>query len=238
MTKLEEVLYEKVRMVMSGWDEEGIYAVSFFVEANMAYEYGGYYNVSAFSVGYNTEADCENAGIHSERRWNYAFWRHDNTPILEPEDESPEMKLLFDWYKEIGLENIGQWNEETGDPVGYPELVQQVANVARRFQEEGFLKKKFGRSIPIIVHDLEYVDCTREATAYANPNGEAEDFFPAWESEPADNAAPGAIPDMAKNILRDPAMLEKLLKASPWTPREYMMDMLKELSEQGNGNER
>ena len=183
MTNLEQVLYEKVKGIMSTWDEEDIYAVSFFVEANEMLSFREYDNVSQFCISYNTETDCEGAGIHSEERWNYAFWRQDECPIIEADDNCPEMQLLFDWYREQGIENIG---EETDDwengPVGYQELVSLTTKVARRLQDEGFLKEKFGRPIPIIIHDLEYCPCTLEATEYANPNGEAADFlFGNWE---------------------------------------------------------
>lgn len=49
--------------------------------------------------------------------------------------------------------------------------------VANRLQSEGVVKNKFGKSIPIIVHGLEYAWYDIEATKHANPNGEAENFF-------------------------------------------------------------
>ena len=233
MGKLEETLYQKIKSGMSAWDEEGIYAVSFFVYANMAFHYRDYWNVPSFAISYNTEDDCKGAGRHSEERWNYAFWLQDETPILEPEDNSAEMKLLFDWYEELGLENIGEQDELHPDPVGYPELVALIARVARRFQEEGFLKAKFGHSIPIIIHDLEYVDCIWEATSYANPNGEAADFLERkWQS--IESCLPicmpiSATPALARDILLDEAKLKKLLAASPCLSEEYLKDMLKQI---------
>ena len=166
-----------------------------------------------------------------KKRWNYAFWRQAETPIIEPEEDSAEMKLLFDWYRELGLENIGFQSEEQPDPVGYPELVRLIAKVARRIQEEGFLKARFGREIPILIHDLEYADCVMEATAYANPNGEAADFLQGnWNS--AEDGLP--FPDvtqMAREILADKSKLERLLTVSPGLPKAYVRMMLGRIGE-------
>ena len=52
-----------------------------------------------------------------------------------------------------------------------------VANAARQLQEEGYLREKYGRPIPIIGHDREYCDDVFEATRIANPNGEAAAFL-------------------------------------------------------------
>lgn len=230
--RLEDVLYNKVMGAMSRWNEEDIYAVSFFVETNLAFSYDGYYNVPAFSVSFNTEADCDGAGPHDEKRWNYAFWRQEETPIIEPEEDSAEMKLLFDWYRELGLENIGFQSEEQPDPVGYPELVRLIAKVARRIQEEGFLKARFGREIPILIHDLEYADCVMEATAYANPNGEAADFLKGNWNSAEDGLSFPDVTQMAREILADKSKLERLLAVSPSLPEEYVRMMLSQIGEQ------
>lgn len=177
MIQMEEILYTRVKGIMDTWDEEGIYAVSFFVYSNEAYCYGEYDNVTEFHISYNTESDCHGAGRNSERRWNYAYWRQNDSPIISSWRLTAETHQLFDWYKEQGITNIGQEPEDADCPVGYEELLGLVAKVARRLQEEGFLREKFGRAIPIIIHDLEYIPLVIEATQYANPNGEAEDFL-------------------------------------------------------------
>lgn len=232
MGNLEHILYQKILSVMSTWDEEDIYAVSFFVYSNEVFSFRDYFNVPSFSVSYNTESDCGGAGPHSEERWNYAYWRQDETPIIEPDDDSPEMLLLFDWYREQGIEDIGYEDKNCPDgPVGYPELVDLAAKIARRFQEEGFLKKKFGRPIPIIIHDLEYVDCTLKATEYANPNGEASDFLHgSWRSAVPTVGPFPSVGNLVSDILNDPEKQAKLFAASPRIPQEYMMEMLKKLS--------
>lgn len=178
MIDMVQIIKNRAKEIMSVWDEADIYAISFFVYSNGAYTYGEFENVSEFHISYNTESDCPGAGKRSEERWNYAYWRQDTTPIIDPYAPTPETKLLFDWYRELGLENIGYEDEESEHgPVGYYELLMAAANAARQLQEEGFLREKFGRPIPIIVHDLEYCGDVFEATRIANPNGEAADFL-------------------------------------------------------------
>jgi len=185
----KQYLYQKTKSTISKWDEEGIYAISFFVYSNELIKYQQYENISMFAISYNTEEDCGHASSHNEARWNYAFWRQNVTPIIDPYDENNEgTKLLFEWYEENGIDNIG-FEDSYGDydengrciakgPIGYYELLTLVSEVARQLQIEGFVAEKFGK-IPIIVHDLEYPWYAEEATANANPNGEANTFLEA-----------------------------------------------------------
>ena len=229
MIAMEDILYEKAMDVMSTWVEKDIYAVSFFVESNGTFWFRDRCNVSRFAISYNCESDCEGAGIHSEKRWNYAFWRQNEHVIIEPDDDSPEMQLLFDWYQENGIENIGEETVDWGNsPVGYKELVDLVARVARRIQEEGFLKKKFGRPIPIIIHDLEYMECTWKATEHANPNGEAKDFLHGnWESDYPESGLLPPVKEFMAGLLNDPEKREQMYSSMPHIPKEKLDEVLK-----------
>ena len=103
MTDMVQIIKNRAKEIMSRWYEEDIYAVSFFVYANGAYTYGGFENVSEFHISYNAESDCPGVGQRSEERWNYAYWRQDTAPVINPYAPTPETKLLFDWYREQGL---------------------------------------------------------------------------------------------------------------------------------------
>ncbi|MGN0808722.1 MAG: hypothetical protein ACI4NQ_02010 [Christensenellales bacterium] len=98
--------------------------------------------------------------------------------------------LLFDWYEEQGIVNIGEEDENCYDedcnyigkgPVGHYELLQLVSEVAKRLQQEGFLEDKFGKKLPIIIHGLEYAWYDIEATKIANINGEVDTFLEAMK---------------------------------------------------------
>ena len=185
--EIKEVLLRKVRNIMEGWEDHGIYAVSFWVDFNEDNTFRGVSNVSEWMVSCNREEDCEDAGPLDEEHWNYAFWNQEEEPVITASDDDPEMALLFDWYHQQGLTHIGSESED-GDydeemnyvgkgPEGHYQLLMLAAEVARRLQEEGFLEKRFHKKIPIIVHGLEYAWYDLEATKLANPHGEAEAFL-------------------------------------------------------------
>lgn len=191
MIDLQAYLEKKLRDVISTWTETDIYAISFFVYSNEAFVYKGHSNVTEFCVSYNTENDCVGTGELSEERWNYAFWRQNETPIIEANNENEGMRILFEWYEENGIDNIGYENYDScynndmqyigKGPVGYYELLLEITAVAKKLQDSGFIKSKFGKPIPIIIHDLEYPWYIIEATKKANSNGEANMFFAAMK---------------------------------------------------------
>lgn len=191
MIDLQAYLEKKVCDIISTWDEEDIYVISFFVYSNEAYEYNGYSNITKFSVSYNTENDCNGAGELSEERWNYAFWRKNEIPVIDTDNENEGIKILFDWYKEKGINNIGYedynacYDNEMKyigkGPVGYYELLSEITVVAKKLQESGFINNKFGRKLPIIIHDLDYPWYIIEANKKVNLNGEADLFFTAMK---------------------------------------------------------
>ncbi len=191
MIDLQAYLEKILCNIISTWKEKEIYAISFFVYSNEAYEYNEFSNITNFCVSYNTESDCNGADEFSEERWNYAFWRQDETPIIEADDENEGIKILFDWYAENGINNIGyedydncydsEMNYIGKGPVGYYELLLEVSAVAKKLQNSGFIEGHFGKQIPIIIHDLDYSWYVFEATKEANPHGEADVFFEAMK---------------------------------------------------------
>ena len=191
MINLQEYLENKLIDIISAWDEDDIYAISFFVYSNEAHEYNGCSNVTYFSVSYNTERDCNGASEFSEERWNYAFWRQEEIPIINADCENEGIKILFDWYKEKGITDIGYEDRDNcydsemryvgKGPIGFYELLSEITNVAKKMQDSGFIKNKFGISIPIIIHDLEYPWYIIEATKKANLHGEADVFLTAMK---------------------------------------------------------
>jgi hypothetical protein len=186
--ELEVYLYNKILPHIQSWKDQDIYAISFFVYSNEAYVFKGIANFSEFSIGYNTERDCNFASQFSEERWNFAFWNQNMIEIIRADDNDEGANALMDWYQEKGLADIG-WEDEDAmfdehmryigkGPNGYYELLFAVAAVARRLQLEGAIRAQFGR-IPIIVHDLEYPWYVEKATECANPGGEAKTFLEA-----------------------------------------------------------
>lgn len=54
---LEKYLYERVLPILLGWNEEGIYAISFYVDTNDSNEFQGICDFPEFSICYNTEKE-------------------------------------------------------------------------------------------------------------------------------------------------------------------------------------
>lgn len=188
----EKCLYDKVKSEILKWNEEDIYAISFFVESNEAYVYNDFVNVTMWAISYNSEDDCDGAGELDEERWNYAFWRQNETMIIDVDVPNVYTDALFEWYTEKGVTNIGEENEDDiydenmnyigKGPVGHYELLQIAADVAEKLQKEGVVKEHFGKDIPIIIHGLEYAWYDLEATEKANPDGQADIFFKAMKN--------------------------------------------------------
>ncbi|MBT2659218.1 hypothetical protein J7E81_29140 [Bacillus sp. ISL-18] len=103
MIDLTDYLYNKIEPIIESWDDEGIYALSFFVHTNEALE-----NIPTFAISYNTEEDCEHSSQLSGQRWNYAFWRQDEIEIIGDEESTT---ILLQWYKENGIKDIGYEDE-------------------------------------------------------------------------------------------------------------------------------
>lgn len=190
MIDITEKIYTRIRSVIDTWSEPDIYAISFFVYSNESYRYKDFSNVSYFAVSYNTEAYCNGAGEYDEERWNYAFWKQNETPVINPDEPDGLTHLLFRWYEENGITDIGYEDYNCYDsehnyvgkgPVGHYELLGIASEVSRRLSEEGYIEKHFGKKMPIIIHGLEYAWYDIEATKKANPNGEAETFIKAMK---------------------------------------------------------
>lgn len=56
-------------------------------------------------------------------------------------------------------------------------MLWEIAAVARKLQDSGFVVRQFGRPIPILIHDLEYSWYTLETTRKASPRRKATLFF-------------------------------------------------------------
>lgn len=174
---MAEVLEGRVKAAMAGWDAEGIYAASLYAEA-----FRDNPCTPAVTLSYNTEAHAAaeaQASSPEEARWNYAFWPQ------EPElyfgearpwgevDDSPE--IVERWVRESGFpfytyeemfDGPGA-DDEAADGVAAAFMLE-LAAVVRDLHASGFVRGKFGRDIPVLVHGLEYSDADAELNLWAN----------------------------------------------------------------------
>jgi hypothetical protein len=55
-------------------------------------------------------------------------------------------------------------------------FVNICVRVSRRLHKSGIVRQKFGKEIPVIIHELEYYDQIAQQTSAANPAGLADEF--------------------------------------------------------------
>lgn len=190
---LIQYLYDRALPIVQSLEPEAdAYAISFFVYANGAYLYRGYENIVSFEIGTVTDRSVDFAEPQTEDYWIFCYPDNEQA-ILKPANQSdahPELHhcdgldFLFSWYAENNVTNLGNYSlctDPQGNKVqfetGFPEVLYAVSQVARRLQQEGIVKRQFGRTLPIRIHGRGDDICYREATRVANPNGEADAFF-------------------------------------------------------------
>lgn len=185
---MEKYLYEIIKKTMIEMDlPDDTCAISFLVNANEMHRYGKYANLPEFVINYSTKSDLEDAD--EEEKWNCPLWESDHEVwIIDYEEtENANVDALLKWLLDTGIENIGEEDFENGydstgnyigkGPEGCYELTMLVSKIAKRLQEEGFLKEQVGKEIPIIICDYEFTWYVIEATQNANPDYLIEEYI-------------------------------------------------------------
>jgi hypothetical protein len=157
-----------------------IYTLSFYVGDDPDYTYeeteeAGEYGTITLTLGYNTTEQLEkctppNQGIWcmasdaGEAKWNYAFWLQNVLCVIGKKD----------------TESAAQRDKFVASIIPGFDVKQEFVNIfvriSRQLHQEGVIENKFGRAIPVIIHELEYYDQIAQQTSAANPNGIAEEF--------------------------------------------------------------
>ncbi len=184
--------YDKLAKAINDIPEEiatDIYALSFF-----HYAEDDDTRFPCIEISYNTQAQyiqqLPNASHEAEAKWNYAFWLQETiTKIGGATDE-----LLQNWFKISPYYYSAAENEaaeedddlfdrllELGENFE-TEFIEQVINLTRKLFKEKVIEKKFGKDIPVIIHELEYYDQPITWTQKANKPGLIEEFIAAFES--------------------------------------------------------
>lgn len=127
-------------------------------------------------VGFNTEGavgrELGNACDPDEARWNSAFWLQSDLGILCDSWSDPGGAALRDeWVRDRRLE------PDVHSP-GYVtrSFVGLLERVVRSLHQDGVIASLFGRSIPVLIHELEYYAEIAEQNQRANPDGLAGAF--------------------------------------------------------------
>ena len=160
MTMKKKILH-LIEQKISQWQEEDIYAISLYV-----YDEEDDPCRPMVVLGYNTERQVQKstpeASDEQEARWNYAFWLQNEEMCWGQGDTAEDVK---EWITEQDL-----WDSE--DEIA-PKFIELLVAIVQEIHASGLLKDKFGREIPILIHELEYYE--KIARQNIEANGEALD---------------------------------------------------------------
>lgn len=181
MVNLAEIIFNQMKPVIESWEESDIYAISFFV-----YDDDDDERRPTLTVGYNTESyfrdSIKIASDAYEARWNFAFWPRNEEYYF---GSGASADLIQDWICENGYDKLEDLDEPAYDengryigkgPVITQMFVAQLILVSKKLHNEGIIERKFGKPIPIIIHESEYYDAIADETREANPVGVADEF--------------------------------------------------------------
>lgn len=189
--KFLEFSYEKLKNAINKIpDEEAkdIYALSFYFYAE---DDDSRYPTIEFS--YNTSQqyanETQNASSETEAKWNYAFWLQEEIEKIGGEED----KLLAKWFKETPHYYSEKENEKAEDDDELfdrllekgekfeTEFVNEILILTKKLFEQKVITGKFGKEIPILIHELEYYEKPIEWTKKANKPEIIKDFIKAYK---------------------------------------------------------
>ncbi len=186
MSDVEKYVFDEVCGGLASIDVDtaaDIYVLSFYVDES-AHE-----NCHPIlRVGFNTQSRVETCRAEiggqadaDELKWNFAFWLQ-NTLLSFGEPGTEGQRLLEDmltrkklWYSDKDEDADFDACMQKADAIGQC-FAAMCVRVAQELHACGIIEQRFGRRIPIIVHELEYFDQIASRTAAANPAGLANEF--------------------------------------------------------------
>lgn len=161
---MKEKIQQLIEQKISQWQEDDIYAISLYVFDE---EDDPCQPVAV--LGYNTERQVQKSTSEAyneqEARWNYAFWLQNEEMCWGQGDTAEDVK---EWITEQDL-----WDSE--DEIT-PKFVELLVAIVQDIHASGLLKDKFGREIPILIHELEYYEQIAQQNIEANGEVLDRDF--------------------------------------------------------------
>ena len=181
--------YDRIKSAISNFDEnilQDIYAISFF-KSNQNDDP----RQPLLVVGYNTisrwtectpkprqEAEWPIASDREEAKWNFAFWLQNEELVIGGQNYDPVscwVKGLSYYYTEEQEEKDFDKTYLLGEEI-QKKFINIIIEHAKKLHESGVIIDKFGRQVPIIIHELEYHEIPVNWTKQANPEGLTIEF--------------------------------------------------------------
>lgn len=185
--------YQSVKNLVESFNDSNvtdIYALSFWKDNS---EDDPRY--PCITVSYNTyknlDLEKEQASDEKEAKWNFAYWLQNDLLTIGGEED----KDLIDWFKSESLYytdeqlddakgNDQKWNElAVLDDKMQASFIDVIIEISRRLHQDDVIKKKFGKDIPVIIHELEYYDLPVGWTEAGNPEEVVAEFVEWYEND-------------------------------------------------------
>ena len=190
MHPFEQLIYDRFAQSIAAWDTErhrDINAISILCDstafgqdaAGEGYILQGQVRLSFNTVSYY-HTQIEEAESAVEAFWNFAYWPQDTTAavprdaLIDGTPPAEELALRNDWCTSLDI--LPEDEDGSGRAV-YDEALLNMAlhsvcqEVAQTLHQNGIVVGKLGRSVPILIQDLDGSEGTVAATLAANPPG-------------------------------------------------------------------
>jgi hypothetical protein len=172
-------VYYSIKDKILSWDDNrltDIYVLSLYISDSLDDP-----RRPMVTLGYNTynnfRQSIPKAYDEAEAKWNYAFWLQNEELIIGDNygNNLEDGVRITNWIKDLGLYYT---DEQENDNFDYTlelndritqSFVELCIDVAHKLHMEGVIKRKFGKVIPVIVHELEYYDTIADQNKRANP---------------------------------------------------------------------
>lgn len=191
---MKQQIKELIVSSINQWTDPDIYVVSLFV-----YDDGDNPSKPTVTLGYNTESrilheyewekryrtenNIRNLPLPSARelRWNYAYWLQNEFFRFGVGETAA---VVREWlaenhfpYREADP-TISEWEIVMSDEMQQitQAFVRMLVSIVQELHQEGVLTRKFGKELPILIHELEYYEEIAEQNIEANGRELVEDF--------------------------------------------------------------
>lgn len=157
---MKEKLKILIEQAVAGITETDVYALSLFV-----YDVDDDPMQPTISFGFNTERQFQESLEDTdelEARWNYAFWLQNSLFVFGEGETATDVK---EWMKEHKFTEL---SEDDVDETVTATFVEDIVTVVQELHNEAILTKKFGKELPVLIHELEYYDEIAQQNMKAN----------------------------------------------------------------------
>ncbi len=146
------------------WNDKDIYAISFFID----FDYDNQQDIRLY-FGYNTERHYQSERCHDvsdeEVRWNYEYWLQ-NELFCFGEDHFTE-HMIDIWLRQ----------QHIPESQTVERLTEHLIQAVRDIHQSKILSHRFGKEIPVIIHNLYYYPDIAMINMEANGDALDRDFI-------------------------------------------------------------